>query len=155
MNKIKQLECANCPLLDETIENGCPADTPESGTSGKVCMEFPQGEPIFEEGAPIDGIHCLHAGQVALAKKCDEEEMWVVAMAMPGDVLGMPDILGEETHRNSAVAIQDSSTCFIPRTEALELLKRNPEIMLRILRQVCARIQSMEQRAEKNRGESH
>jgi len=143
MNGIKPPDCPDCPLLDRAIEDRCP-DHPDEPTLGKTCVAFQQGERLFEEGAPIKGIHCLHIGQVALARKRDEEEMLIVAIATPGDVLGMPDILSEENHRNVALALQDTSACFISKEKALDLLKKNPAIMLRIMRKVCERLRSME-----------
>lgn len=149
MNEIKLPDCVDCPLLDKTIDNGCPDHSHEPAMPGRTCMVFPQGAHLFEEGAPIKGIHCLHSGQVALAKKQSEEEMWIVAVATPGEVLGMPDILSEKTHRSGALALQDSSACFIPKEEALELFKKNPPIMLQIMRRIIDRIRWMEEHIEK------
>lgn len=70
-------------------------------------------------------------------------------MITPGDILGMPDILSGDLHQNAALAIEEASICFIPKEEALELLQTNPHIMIRILRKLCERIQSMEKHIDK------
>lgn len=156
MNKIKLPDCVDCPLLDKAVENGCPDALHGLAIPGKAHAIFTAGEKIFEEGKPIAGIHCMHSGKVALVKRSAAEEEWIVAVATSGDVLGMPDILSGELHQNGALAVEDTSLCFIPKEEALELIKQNPNIMLRIMRKMCERIRAMEQHIDKNLdGENH
>lgn len=148
MNGMKSPECVHCPLLDRAIEDGCPDNPNKPAISSRTRTDFPAGAQLFEEGKPITGIHCLHAGKAALVKRHEKDDL-VVAVVTPGDILGMPDILGGDIHQNGAMAIEDTSICFIPKEEALELLKTAPHIMIRIMRKMCERIQSMEQHIDK------
>jgi CRP/FNR family transcriptional regulator len=139
--------CINCPLLDKPIGNGCPDDPKEFITPGRSRRMFSVGERIFSEGTPITGIHCMHAGRVAMIKRAEDEE-WVVGMVTLGDILGMPDIITGEHYRNSAMALEHTLACFIPKEEALELLRRNPPLMVRLMQKVCERITSAEKLTE-------
>ncbi len=114
-------------------------------------MKFPEGERLFEEGAPIEGLHCLQSGRVVLSRR-QEKQICILAVAPAGDVLGMPDILREETYRSRAMTLQETVVCFIPREEALRLFRTNPAIMVRIMRKVCDRIVSMERYATDDPG---
>jgi len=148
MDDMNSPECVRCPLLDRAIENGCPDNPHEPAISGRTRTVFPAGSRLFEEGKPITGIHCLHSGRAALVKGRDDEDR-IVTVITPGDILGMPDILSGDLHQNAALAIEEASICFIPKEEALELLQTNPHIMIRILRKLCERIQSMEKHIDK------
>ena len=152
MDEILRPDCAHCPLLDDM--GGCPDDLSEPGIAGRTRASYTAGERLFQEGETIGGICCLRSGRAALVKGSDGGE-WVVAVATPGDVLGVPDILGEERHQNGALAIEDTSVCFIPKPQALSLLQTNPQIMIGIMRKMCERIRSMEQHIERHhRGDS-
>ncbi len=154
MNEIKSSECVYCPLLDRAIDNECPDAWHKPAITGGTQRSFPAGTQLFEEGKPIAGIHCLRSGRAALVKRREEENL-VVAVVTPGDVLGMPDILGGDIHQNGALAIEDSSICFIPKEKALELLTTNPHIMVRIMCKICERIRSMEHYIDKQYRTSH
>ena len=111
-----------------------------------VCMDLAAGDKVVEQGERIDGIYCIHSGSVALVKQRDDRRM-IISVVKTGDLLGMPEMLSADTHPNGAVALEDTSACFIPKEIATELLKRNPVIMVRIMARVCERLRSMEQHA--------
>jgi CRP-like cAMP-binding protein len=46
------------------------------------------------------------------------------------------------------LAFDDISVCFIPKEAALTLFKENPSIILRIMRKLCERITSIEERMD-------
>lgn len=136
--------CTDCPLLNKPLENGCPADSSESACCDRIRQIFSAGELIFEENDLVTGIYCVQAGKAALIKQAEEGE-WAVAVVTPGDVLGMPDIINEGFYHNGALALENTSLCFIPKEKAQEIFRKDPSIMLRIMRRICARIASMEQ----------
>ena len=144
MDEKKSPNSVTCPILDRTIASGCPEHPDQPATPNRVCIAFLRGDQLFEEGTPIEGVHCLHSGRAVLVKRSEMEER-VVAVVPPGHVLGVPDILAGDHYQNGALALDDISVCFIPKEAALALFKQNPSIILRIMRKLCERITSIEE----------
>lgn len=140
-------DCIDCPFVQNTGGNELAGYLHGSSVQNRAAVNLVRGELLFEEGDIITGIHCLSSGRVAIAKHDGDTER-LIAVAGRGDVLGVPDILDGDQHRNCAQALDDASACFIPKADALAFFSKNPAILLRMMRDLCERIRQIEQRTE-------
>ncbi len=147
MSDSRHPDCVECPFLSRTVGHDCPDDREGTSIPGRIDCDFEAGGSVFSQGDSIAGVYCVRSGSIVLTGTSGPEEL-TIAMVTPGDVVGMPEILGGNTHRNGATAREPTSTCFIPRENALELLRKDPSIMLRIMRRICERLRLMEDRVE-------
>jgi CRP/FNR family transcriptional regulator len=143
MNTINPMDCDDCPFLDRAVAARSPGEP--APIPGMRRLAYSAGELVFREGDAIEGIHCIHTGLVGLVKNNGE---LVVAAVPSRDLLGVPDIVTGDRHQNGALALEDTSLCFIPKGEALRILRRQPAILVDVMRRLCDRIRAMERIAE-------
>ena len=105
---------------------------------------FTRGDVIFREGREIDGVYFLHTGRVALMKRYRSKDDVMVFVAEPGDILGFPGIINGNCYINSAIALSDVLTSFMPREMFLTLIRERPKIALRMMQRLSKRIDRVE-----------
>jgi CRP-like cAMP-binding protein len=107
-------------------------------------LAFDPEQVIFREGSRIDGVYCLHAGQVALLRRYQSEDEIVLFIARAGDIIGFPGVINNDYHINTAITLDDVRACFIPRESFLRLIRENPGIALRAMQRLSRRIDKIE-----------
>jgi CRP-like cAMP-binding protein len=96
-----------------------------------------RGEIIFSEGDKINGVYCVKDGICKLSKLSENGKDQIVKLNFKGDIMGQRSIIGEESSNLTATALNDMEVCFIPKSEILEDLERNPNFSLDILKQMA------------------
>lgn len=95
----------------------------ETARSGTIVLRA--NDTLFEQGAPVGDIYNVLSGWFALYKTLDGSRRQIVALLLPGDVLGLePDRLSITSY--SAEALTAASLCVIPRERAADLRARFP-----------------------------
>ncbi len=115
---------------------------------------YPKGQAIFFTGRYPTGVFCLMEGKVKMAKRGDDGKDQIVRFVLPGKLLGIRAFLSESPYTATAVALEDSWICYIPRDTFIDLTSKYPSItscMVTTLSQLlCEAEDKMTSIAQKN-----
>jgi CRP/FNR family transcriptional regulator, polysaccharide utilization system transcription regulator len=94
----------------------------------KSCLVFKKGQHIFNEGNYPLGVYCIDTGKVKLEHSGDEGKMQIVRMAKAGNIVGYRALFCNEKYNASAVAIEDTNICFVPKDVFNKVLESNNQL---------------------------
>ncbi|TYA92304.1 Crp/Fnr family transcriptional regulator [Seonamhaeicola marinus] len=103
----------------------------------KTSRVIKKGEVIFEEGDVLNGVYCVRDGICKLTKLSENGKDQIVKMVVKGDLLGQRSVVSSERSNLKATALNDMEVCFIPRSEILKDLHKNPEFTFDVLRNMA------------------
>ncbi|WP_323788022.1 Crp/Fnr family transcriptional regulator [Psychroserpens sp.] len=103
----------------------------------KTSRIIKKGEVIFEEGDSINGVFCVKDGVCKLSKLSANGKDQIVKLVVKGDLLGQRSLVGDESANLSAIALNDMEVCFIPKSEIMNDLQKNPKFTLDMLQQMA------------------
>lgn len=157
--KIEQpISCSACSARFNSIFKELKSDELEQLEQGKSCKQYDKGEVIFNEGAYPRGLFCIQSGKIKLSQVGADGKEQIVHLAHDGDIMGYRAILGEDTYSCSAMALEESKVCFIPKPDFNNLIEKNSKLTLQIvhllsdeLKQAERKITSTAQQPVKNR----
>jgi CRP/FNR family transcriptional regulator len=108
---------------------------------------FPEGSLIFmPEDSSCENLYLLNQGQVEMYRLTAGGKRLVTRHISPGGVFGVRGLFGRDMQKNFAEAKEDSTIGVITREQVLEYLQYHPDLMLRILENVCSRLYLLEER---------
>jgi CRP/FNR family transcriptional regulator len=100
----------------------------------KVCSIFKKGETVFRQGTYASGVFCINAGKVKLSMTGDEGRDQIVRLAKPGDIIGYKALLSSDRYSATAVALEDTNTCFIPREIFMSILQKDATLSFEMMK---------------------
>lgn len=100
---------------------------------------------IFSEGGHPLGIFCMNAGKVKLARSGQDGKEQIVRLARDGDVLGYRAMMSGERYAATAIALEDSAICFVPRDTFFEAIKNSPSLSIQIIKTLAIELGRAEQ----------
>ena len=103
----------------------------------KTSKTIKKGEIIFEEGDTVNGVFCVKDGVCKLSKLSSNGKDQIVKLVVKGDLLGQRSLIGEESANLSAIALNDMEVCFIPKSEIMNDLMKNPKFSMDMLQQMA------------------
>jgi CRP-like cAMP-binding protein len=103
---------------------------------------------LFFADDPSDNIYLVKEGQVKLTRTSAEGREIILDILGPGEIFGELALAGEKVRSHSAEALRDALVCIIPRKIFEDLLKRHPEMTLRVLKLVGLRRRQLEMKLE-------
>jgi len=110
---------------------------------------YKKGEIICSEGHSSDTLFILNEGQVKLSKITKEGKEQIVHILTSGDFFGEMNLFGgSKSYNFSAYAISDVKICTLTKKDMDKILLDNPEISLKLLREVTRRLAETENLAQ-------
>ncbi len=106
-------------------------------SDSKTTKKIPKGQSLFEEGDKLRGIYCVRDGVSKLSKLSANGKDQIVKLSTKGAVMGQRSVIAEESTNLSAVAVSDMEVCFIPKDVILNILHKNPNFNLEVLRHMA------------------
>src|SRR5690606_18628984 len=103
----------------------------------KISKTIRKGEVIFSEGEAINGVYCVKEGICKLAKLSANGKDQIVKIVVKGDLLGQRSLVTDEVSNLQAVALNDMEVCFIPKSEIIKDLQRNPKFSFDVLKDMA------------------
>src|SRR6185436_2284255 len=107
--------------------------------------EFMNGQEIFREGDPGDGVYLVKNGQVEISSVPSQGARRVFSQIGPGGLLGEMAVLELRPRSATATAVKNTTAYFIPRGELLVLIERSPGLALSILQVISQRLREFNQ----------
>jgi CRP-like cAMP-binding protein len=134
--KDAELRCVRCPARSQSIF--CDLDSerlPEWAPLLQV-RSYPRAAVLFVENDEPQSVYCVRSGRVKLSSVSSEGRGIIAALAGPGSLLGARAALLGRPHDLTAVIVEPTQLCTIPRDGFLEMLERNTEVSLQLARQM-------------------
>ncbi len=136
----------------------CSPEQAEKITVAKSCSHFKKGQNIFYEGNIPLGIHCISHGVVKLVRTNHDGKEQILRFAQAGDFLGYRALIADEPLVATAICVEDTIACFVPKKVFMEVLDENPQVSKQLLKALChdlgvveERIQSLAQKSVRER----
>lgn len=106
---------------------------------------FPAGARIFSENDPGDGVYVIRDGLVEIAHLVGERALCVFSKFGPGDVFGEMAVIEDRPRSATTTAVKETKVYFIPRDQMIALLRRSPDLSLKLLQEVSHRLRDFNQ----------
>jgi len=104
---------------------------------------FSTGELLFSEGEPCSGLHIIARGKVRIFKTSVSGREQVLAVNGPGDTVAELPVFDGGPYPASAIAIEDTEMAFISRRDFNAFCLEHPEVALKVLVVVGARLRRL------------
>lgn len=109
-------------------------------SSASFSVSFDAGEVIFEEGDLGTEMYVIQEGEVEIVKELQGEGERQLALLSHGDFFGEMSILEELPRTATARAVSDCKLLAINGTTFDRMLRKNPEIAVRMMRKLSRRL---------------
>ena len=107
--------------------------------------EFMNGQEIFREGDPGDGVYLVKDGQVEISGVVSQGARRVFSQIGPGGLFGEMAVIEHRPRSATATAAKDTTAYFIPRGELLSLIERSPGLAWSVLQVISQRLREFNQ----------
>jgi CRP/FNR family transcriptional regulator len=100
----------------------------------KICNIYKKGQTLFNEGSYPFGVYCINDGKVKLSHLGDDGKEQIIRLLRGGDVLGYRALLSGERYSASAIALEDTQVCFIPKELFISVLKSDTGLAFEMMK---------------------
>lgn len=104
---------------------------------------YAAGELLFSEGEPCAGLHVIATGRVRIFKVSPNGREHVLAIEGPGRSIAELPVFDGGSYPASASAVEPSELVFISRKDLRAICLEHPEIALKLLQVVGARLRRL------------
>lgn len=103
----------------------------------KTSKNIKKGDVIFAEGDSVNGVFCVKDGVCKLTKLSPNGKDQIVKLVRKGELLGQRSMISEEPANLSAVALEDMTVCFIPKSEIMTFFNQNNKFSMSMIRSLA------------------
>lgn len=104
---------------------------------------FQAGELLFSEGEPCNGLHIIARGKIRIFKTSMNGREQVLAVNVPGESVAELPVFDGGPFPASAAAVEDTEIAFISRRDFHAYCLEHPEVALKVLSVVGARLRRL------------
>ena len=101
---------------------------------------------VFREGSYPIGIYYLNKGKVKTYMTNDDAKDYITGLYKSGEFFGYSTILENKPYTESAMALEDSEVCLIPKEEFFSLLYSNKDVAKKFISMLSNNLLAMEER---------
>jgi CRP/FNR family transcriptional regulator, dissimilatory nitrate respiration regulator len=103
---------------------------------------FDADQTVFHQGDRADGLHVVLRGRVKVFKTSPKGREQTLMIMGSGEPIGEVAVLSGENYPASAETLEPTETLYVPRQAFLDLVGREPEVAMRLLSALSARLRS-------------
>lgn len=103
---------------------------------------FTAEQTLFSQGEPARGLYVVLRGRVKVFKTSPKGREQTLMIMGPGEPVGEVAVLSGEAYPASAEGFEDGEAFYIPRQAFLDLVTNEPEVAMRLLAALSARLRS-------------
>ncbi len=138
------INCSNCGKLNDSIFCCTHGEHLDVISDSKTCTIYKKGQVLFNEGGHPFGVYCVNKGKIKISIVGDEGKEQIVRLAKDGDVLGYRSILASERYNATAIALEDSQVCFVPKDVFLSVLKEDRPLSGEVMKLLSTQLREAE-----------
>src|SRR5215213_4472995 len=111
-----------------------------------VPRSWERGEILFREGDPGDTCYLIRSGAVLLTREHQDGRLVALAELRAGELFGELAMFRGETRSATAEAIEPASAVALLATDVQRLIRRNPDLALKLLASLADRVSRTNER---------
>ena len=111
----------------------------EKRASVVVCTEERR---LFAQGGKPLGLYILRKGKANLTMESPTGGNLMAITLLPGSLLGLPALIGNEPYTLTATAEKDAELSFVTREDFNGLMASDPSLAVRVLRVLAAEVRT-------------
>jgi CRP/FNR family transcriptional regulator len=100
----------------------------------KVCTVYKKGQTLFNEGSYPFGVYCINHGKVKLSHLGDDGKEQIIRLLKGGDIIGYRALLSGARYSASAITLEDTQVCFIPKELFMFTLKNDAVMSFELMK---------------------
>jgi len=105
-------------------------------------IDCEQDRVLFNQGDEPAGLYIFHTGHVMLTMRSPLGELVMDVAAVPGSLLGLPGLIGNQGYSLSAFARAGTEVSFVTRDAFSHMMLTEPPLSLLILRVLAAEVRT-------------
>ena len=108
-------------------------------------FQYKKKETLFHEGDTPQHLYFLNKGKIKTYKAHDDGKEYITALIKPGEFIGYIPLLKNSHHTDTAMALEDSEICRIPKEDFLALVTKNRDVASQFLKMLAGHVIEKEQ----------
>ncbi len=120
--------------LNEFISDVRSIDNLNKISENREARRFRKKEIIFSEGNYAKGIYFLNKGKVKTYKSHEAGKEFITGLFKEGDFFGYLSLFEDGEYNDSAMTLEDSELCFIPKDDFYSLVYKNSEVAKKFIK---------------------
>lgn len=113
-----------------------------------IKREYIKGEVLCREGETSDNLFLIRDGKIKLSKMTKSGKEQILHILTKGDFFGEANLFDNAESSFTAVAISNAKVCTLSRTNLEEILKKSPQISMKILKELSHKLAETEELAK-------
>ena len=113
-----------------------------------ITTKVAKGAVIFRKGDVGSKLYAVRAGAVRISAPSEEGKDAIFNLVVPGELFGEIAFLDGGQRTADAVPIENCELMVIERRDFIPLIRDNPEVAIRLIKILCARIRKTSEQVE-------
>ncbi len=130
------------------IFNGLSKDEMEFIDHVSVMKHYAKKQPIFLPQDPGDKVFLLKKGKVKIMRLSEEGKELILAVLDSGEIFGEMALFDSDSRTSMAETLEDAYICEISKRDFEDLVKKKPELAIRLTKLIGLRRQQLETKIE-------
>lgn len=139
----EELECKNCAVRDKSLIGGMCTKSVDELNKNKSCTVYKKNQVVFHEGTRPLGVFCINQGKIKVYKTGAEGKDQIIQILKSGDLMGYRAMLSEDQYPVSAETLEETTICFIPKSDFLQVLNEDSGFSRTILKSMSKDLGAM------------
>jgi CRP-like cAMP-binding protein len=136
----------NVEGLNDFLKKAKGMDELKSISTDKKLHNYKKKDMIYMEGDEPNGIIYINSGKIKTYKTNDQGKEFITGIHGEGEFIGYLDVFENNEYRETAEALEDSSTCIIPTEDFFALILSNRDVAAKFIKMLSNNIVEMEER---------
>ncbi len=132
LDDFRKIAIANT-LRSCQLFSGVPAADIETIASFTIPKQLEKGEYLFQEGAKSEGFYVMQRGAINVHRVNMAGKEQTICVFHAGESFAEASLAGATGYPAAARAIEPSTVLLVPKNDFIELLRKHPELALRML----------------------
>ncbi len=142
---MKQISCADCKTNHCFIKSNCREKLLDEVNGVKQSSFYKKDQIIVFEGNPVLGLFFIQSGKVKVTSSGLNGRNQVVRLTKSGDIIGHRGY-GGDVYPISAIAIDDTTICFIDNESIHEVFMNNAQLTFELMMYYSKELRNSEQK---------
>lgn len=136
--------CSSCTSREFGVFHCVGADSLKIVSEEKVRINFKKKEIIFQANDIITGFYCIEKGLVRTYKAIKSNRGQTFQLASRGQWIGFRDLIAGAEYNHTAVCLEDTILCYIPKETILRLIKVDAIFQLKVMKYLAEEWKTVE-----------